>query len=259
MSVSEDILRAVRGIDDGWSLPELRQYLLYINERVNRLSSQSALCHPRPTCAPGIRASTSSQPSPPPAAAAQSAHNNSNACGPALQPAASLPVASRPALPPTAPLPPDTAVPQGQVVLSHCSAQFEGWDDTWQTVNCQILSRDPNSRWLGWHSGMHPTLLAQTLQAEEFPAILREVVAIIQGMLDETETKIMFHCRGGRHRSLSCLWLCQQCLLQEGFDVQTVSRDSKHPHDHTDCDACIGSLSEDDFQALLDLWQQLTY
>lgn len=244
MPISEEILRAVQGIDDGWSLPELRQYLLYINEQVNRLSGQSALCHSRPTCAPANTAMSSAQPSPPPAAAAHSSRNNSAALGSAL--------------PPTPPLPPERAVPQGHVVLSHCGAHFEGWDDSWHCVDCQVLSRDPNSRWLGWHSGLHPTLLAEALQAEEFPAILREVVNIIQSVLDEDDTKIMFHCKGGRHRSLSCLWLCQQCLLQEGFVVNIIARDSKHPHDHADCEACIGSLSEEDFKALLKLWAQLT-
>ena len=245
MSLQDDIHHVIRGIDEGWGLAEVRQYLTFM---ASRFGTQRAFgLQPGPSVPPGVW--TRPRPSQAPRAGIPQPTT------PPMPAAAKV----RPPTPPVPPVPPARLPPvtvrANKLTLSHCAANFEGWDETWYCIDCQQLSRDPNTRWLGWHWGHHPVLLSETLAASEFPSVLSQVHQIVAGInSSETEVKIMFHCKGGRHRSLSCLLLVEHCLANEGFEIEMIPRASKHPHDFTECSECTGELSSADSNALRALW-----
>ena len=243
MSLRDDIDRAIRGIDEGWSLPEVRQYLLFMASRFG--TQRSFGLQIGPTLPPGDWARPRPSQAP-------------RACPPQPTTPPVPPAAAHPLRPPAPPEPPARAplnfARANKLTLSHCSANFEGWDESWYCIDCQQLSRDPSTRWLGWHWGHHPVLLSETLRAEEFPSVLSQVHQIVTGMSSADEVKIMFHCKGGRHRSLSCLLIVEHCLANEGFEVEMIPRTSKHPHDFGECSKCTGELNATDSETLRALW-----
>ena len=145
------------------------------------------------------------------------------------------------------------------VCLAACGAndahQFSP-EEGWTTFDVRSFSRDPSTRWLGWHSGHHPLLLAEMVRTEEFHSeILTTVKRAVSNWDINNPPKFAFVCKHGRHRSVAALVAVQWCLEQNQYNTEVTESVSQHPHDAEDCLECTGIIGQESQGYLWASWQ----